>query len=375
MSKIDKFLYGGFGVVALGVVVALLVPVFSLPKQVVEKTVETPQIERQTEADSPPVDEPPQLENGYVAFYFDANGNKVYVTQEQLDAGEAYEEELKRKEAERIAKEKADKEWWESRQDWVDRFPFEPTPHPEITFDSSVYDPTRRQAEEEMDDDYWKMFGLARNHSFLQRFYESRLPYTEEFEQLYDIVKEEIGEEKADNTVNLGWTFNTLRKYHQAKTQDPDDVYQRNAKVTQVPQNPPPSMPDMLAGLTPEQLNAYIALPEREKRKMTAELRASRIKEWEEKVQAYENSFQPQTRDITWGEEVESLKECILGALTGNDENPDQLWIPIEQALAIRERLINEIPAEGFINMDDPEFGYVRSYYANLKTGDKMLVK
>ena len=371
MSKTDKFIYGGFAIAAFGGIVAMLVSVFFPQNPIVEEIAETPQIERRTETSSPPVDEPPQLENGHFAFYFDADGNKIYVTQEQLDAGEAYEEELKRKEAEA----KAEKEWWESRQDWVDRFPFEPTPHPEITFDSSVYDPTRRQTEEERNDDYWKMFSLARNHSFLQRFYESRLPYTEEFEQLYDIVKEELGEEKADNTVNLGWTFNTLRKYRQAKTQDPDDVYQKNAKATQVPQTPPPSMPDMLAGLTPEQLNAYIALPEREKRKMTAELRASRIKEWEEKVQAYENSFQSQTRDITWGEEVESLKECILGALTGNDENPDQLWIPIEQALAIRERLINEIPAEGFINMDDPEFGYVRSYYANLKTGDKLLVK
>ena len=369
MNKIDKLLYGGFAVVLIGGITAMLVSIFSSPKQA-EEIAEQPSLEVEL-----PPEEPTQPANEYVAYYLDDEGNKVFLTAEDIAQSEAYDKEFKREEAERIAKEKADKEWWESRQDWVDRFPFEPTPHPEITFDSSVYDPTRRQAEEEMDDDYWKMFGLARNHSFLQRFYESRLPYTEEFEQLYDIVKEEIGEEKADNTVNLGWTFNTLRKYHQAKTQDPDDVYRRNAKVTQVPQNPPPSMPDMLAGLTPEQLNAYIALPEREKRKMTAELRASRIKEWEEKVQAYENSFQPQTRDITWGEEVESLKECILGALTGNDENPDQLWIPIEQALAIRERLINEIPAEGFINMDDPEFGYVRSYYANLKTGDKMLVK
>lgn len=37
--------------------------------------------------------------------------------QEQLDEGSAYKEELKRKESERIAREKAEKEWWESRQD------------------------------------------------------------------------------------------------------------------------------------------------------------------------------------------------------------------------------------------------------------------
>ena len=43
------------------------------------------------------------------------------------------------------------------------------------------------------------------------------------------------------------------------------------------------------------------------------------------------------------GEEAEKLKECILGALTSNDANPDQPWMPEEQARTIQERPVNEI--------------------------------
>ena len=68
-----------------------------------------------------------------------------------------------------------------------------PTTYPNIIFDPKTYDPTRKQTEEETNDAYWKMRDMARNHRFLRRFYENRLPYTEEFDQMYYIVKEEIG--------------------------------------------------------------------------------------------------------------------------------------------------------------------------------------
>lgn len=37
----------------------------------------------------------------------------------------------------------------------------------------------------------------------------------------------------------------------------------------------------------------------------------------------------------------------------------DQPWISREQALAIRECLLNEIPAEGFIEMDNAIFASI----------------
>lgn len=121
-----------------------------------------------------PVNKSTLQENDYVAFYLDENGNKVWLTQEQRDRLKLYPEELKqqkeRQECERIAKEKAEEEWWESRKDWIERFPFEPTHHPEITFDP--YETDRR------------MRDMVQNHGFLRYFYENKLRYTEEFEQM-----------------------------------------------------------------------------------------------------------------------------------------------------------------------------------------------
>ena len=146
MSKTDKFLYAGIAGIAVAGLVALLMSVFSPPKQTAEKaeeTVETPTIEQQTLEPATTGDEPMPTEVPY--YYIDENGNKVFLTQEEFDAGLEYEQELKRKEAERLAKEKAEQEWWESRKDWVERFPFEPTYQPEITFDPNVYAPKKRE--------------------------------------------------------------------------------------------------------------------------------------------------------------------------------------------------------------------------------------
>ena len=125
MNKTDKFLYGGFAAVALAGIVVLLVSVFSSPKQPAEETAKPPKAEQTTiEAASSLADEPTQSENDYVAFYLDENGNKVWLTQEQRGRLELYPEELKqqeeRQEADRIAREKADKEWWE-KQTRLDR--------------------------------------------------------------------------------------------------------------------------------------------------------------------------------------------------------------------------------------------------------------
>ena len=354
MNKIDKFLYGGF-------VAMMLMSVFSPLKQSSEELVETQKNEKTTMQTASTVEAPAQRENNYVASYLDGDGNKVYLTQEELDEMRAFTKEIKRteaeqkaKEAERIAKEKA---WWESRHDWVERFPFAPTHHPEVTFD-----PT--------DEEQRKM---VKNHGFLKMFHNSRLRYTEEFEQLYDIVKEVVGEEKADNPIILGNTFSTLKDYHQAKAQDPETIYRKNAQVA-LPRQPPKVQKPIVETLTPEQYMVYRALPERERRAMTAELRASRHKEMRAQLRAYHAPPQYQTVDITWGEETESLKRCIIGALCKKIQ-PDQPWMTDEQALAIRERLLDEIPATGFIEMGNAVFASVQRYEKELKPGDLLLIR
>lgn len=316
MNKIDKFLYGGFAVALVGFIAIMLVSVFSPTKRPAEETAENPAIAQEGIADNNRINATAQHQN------FEPPPPDYEALARILKA----EEEAKRK-----AKEKA---WWESRHDWVERFPFEPTHHPEVTFD-----PT--------DEEQRKM---VKNHGFLKMFHNSRLPYTEEFEQLYDIVKEVAGEEKADNPFALGWTFEHLKDYHQAKAQDPETIYRKNAQVA-IPRQPPPKIKKGIAEtLTPEQYMAYRAFPERERRAMTAELRDSRQKELRAQLRAYHALTQYQTVDITWGERVEKLRKLICSDLCRYVQ-PDQPWITDEQALAIRDRLLDEIPAEGFLEM------------------------
>ena len=101
-------------------------------------------------------------------------------------------------------------------------------------------------------------------------------------------------------------------------------------------------MPSILAGLTPQQLTAYLALPGSERRAMTEELRYNLGREFGEKIHAYHTRSKYQIKDVTW-EEAESLKRCIIGALW-NGKQPGQPWIPEDQAKVIRERLLNECP-------------------------------
>ena len=367
MNKLDKLLYGGFAVVLIGGITALLVSVFFPQRPIVEDIAEQPAME----TDSPPAEEPTQPENGYVAYYLDDEGNKVFLTAEDIAESEAYDEEFKREEAERIAKEKAEKEWWESRQDWIDRFPFQPTYHPEIAYDPSVYDPSNLPPREERDEAYEQHRDLVRNHSFLRKFYESRLPYTEEFEQMHDIIAEEVGE--FDNIFDIGRTFNSLKYYHQARAKDPDAIYRKNAQVYQ-PQPPPQPPPSILDGLTPQQLAAYKALPGRERRSMTAELRKERAEEMRKRIEAFHASQRYQTVDITWGEQAGREKDSIIGALMIDDDE-DQPRMSKEQATRIQERLLNEIPAEGFLEMGNEVFGYSQTYQRELKAGDPLLIK
>ena len=300
MNKTDKFLYGGFAVVAFAGIVAMLVSIFSPPKQTAEETVEPPQIEVAT--DKSIEDVPNQMEQ----WRRNVEAARLQrETEEQYDEGSDYLVEVIQKLKERMAYEKAEEEWWESRKEWVENFPFEPTHHPEIAYDPSVYDArgSAHWPEEKKDKAFWDMMQRVENHGFLRNFYESWLPYSEEFEQMYNIVKEEFGE--LDNTIVLGWTFNTLKDYHQAAQHDPNEIYREN---------------------------------------------------------------------VTWGEEVESLKEGIFGHLQAN---PDEGWqgIQVDQALAIRDRLINEIPAEGFIKMGKESLCYVSTYESELKPGDQLLIK
>ena len=371
MTKIDKILYGGFAVVAIGVVVAMLVTIFSPSKQTVEETAEMPsppQTEQPTVETASTLDEliPP---DGYVGYYLDDDGNKVWFTQEQLDAGSEYEQELKRQEEEQKALDEAEKKWWESRQEWVERFPFEPTFHQEIKYDPNVYDAkgSAHWPEEKKDKAFWDMMRRVQNHGFLRHFYASYLPYTKEFEQMCNIIEEEFGE--VDDPIPLGWTFNALKDYHLAVQRDPDEIYMENARVENEPSLPPEPVIISAEDLGEE----FQDLPVEDQNMLVRELTKDYMKEHMKDYQAF-GMPSYEVRDITWGEETENLKECILGPLVNPKEIGD-LGMEESVALAIQERLINEIPAEGFLRMGKEVFAYNSKYESELKPGDPLLIK
>ena len=204
--------------------------------------------------------------------------------------------------------ERAEKKWWESRKDWVERFPFKPTPHPEITFDPTVYDSRKvfrgEWPEEKKDKAYWDMMRRVDHHSLLKSFYDSWVPYTEEFEQLHDIVQEELGE--TASTAVLAVTFRTLAKYHKASQRDPDSIYRENAEV--IPPGPEPTYPmDTMVVLGPDFQN----LPQSKQNEIITELTNA----YREEQNAIDNQ-QYEVRDVTWAERTERLATLIIGALT-----------------------------------------------------------
>ena len=349
MTKIDKLLYGGFAVVAIGVVVAMLVTVFSPSKPIVEEAVEMPPQIEPSNSDPVVVEVEPMQQETEFGYYLDDDGNKVWLTAEGIAASDAIEAEFKRQEEEQKAREKAEEEWWESRQDWVERFPFQPTPHPEITYDPDAFRASR------------EMRGLARNHSLLKGFYESWVPYTKEFEQLHDIIQEELGE--VGSTAALAVTFRTLAKYHKASQRDPDSVYRENVEV-EVPRPESTDPMDTMVVLGPDFQN----LSKDKQNEIIAELSHAYMEESRAR-----NNPQYEVRDVTWEERTERLATLIIGPLV--NQKPGWEGIPKDQAIAIRDRLINEIPAEGFLELPEVIWAYNGKYMGELKPGGPLLIK
>ena len=78
---------------------------------------------------------------------------------------EEYKQELAAKAAAKAAKEKAEREYWEDRKEWVENFPFEPTYHPEL-----VYVPPQGEKWNVRDEDEEKMMFAVARHGFIRRF-------------------------------------------------------------------------------------------------------------------------------------------------------------------------------------------------------------
>ena len=137
---------------------------------------------------------------------------------------EEYKQELAAKAAAKAAKEKAEREYWEDRKEWVENFPFEPTYHPELTYVPPQGEKwnVRDEAEEKM------MFAVAR-HGFIRRFYENPLRYTRGFEMLVKIM-EEYG--YGNNPERIGNVYTAIKAYYERSIKAAEDPEGRASGIT-----------------------------------------------------------------------------------------------------------------------------------------------
>ena len=159
------------------------------------------------------------------------------------------------------------------------------------------------------------------------------------------------------------------QKYHQAAQRDPEEVYMENARVENEPALPPEPVIISAKDLGEE----FQALPVEDQNLLVRELAKDYMKEHMEAYQAF-GMPSYEVRDITWGEKAENIREGIIGHLM--DQNDDGQLMEESVARAIQERLLNEIPAEGFLEMGEKErLCYVSTYESELKPGDPLLIK
>ncbi|MBT4274243.1 MAG: hypothetical protein HOD39_04815 [Verrucomicrobia bacterium] len=219
---------------------------------------------------------------------------------EALIQKRAIEDQLKAKEA----------AYWESRQAWMEQFPFEPVYHPEITFDPEVYD-MMSEGKEIADEDrpaFFEMAGLVEKHGFLAAFYNNPSRYSHAFEKIHKILTEE---RLSPDPFIWGWIFTNTADYHRASFHDPDESW-------------------------------------------------------------------PMDPNKKWGSEMDSNWESIAANLLDGfiDEGNSKVPVTLEQAAAIRKRLINEIPYDIFLKAGRLElFTYNGIYEDMLKPGDPLLIK
>ena len=205
-------------------------------------------------------------------------------------------------------KAKEEEAYWESRQEWIENFPFEPTYHPEITFDPEVLkdrvDENGRRIPR--DNDYWIMAGMQKQHGFIKNFYEMPVRYSPEFEQMYNIMVE-AGLEM--DPYIWGRAFTHLTWYHNAMKHDPEKLRREGQ---------------------------------------------------------------------TWGEEQQDILGSFWVSLSRKKDwgYSEKILLSQEEAEALRDRLIAEIPPDRFLTLGALDiFGHNQTYADELKTGDPMLVR
>ncbi len=247
---------------------------------------------------------------------------------------------------------------YEERKDWIDNFPFRPGYHADIVFDPEnniAHSPEKMQAYRKelekkvkeararydaKDEECWKYQNdpelryklreerrllwiameearkidpkikeqqrILKRHKRLAGFYEQQYRYRPEFEQAYRIFEEEGA---GDNPIRIADTMVALESYKVASQHDPEELHPVQTRIE--------SQPHQHSQLT----NPQNRRPDRKTYR----------------------------RRITWGEELERAYECIAGNMDYKPYLlPGETPLTEEQINRIRDRLIAEIPPDGF---------------------------
>ena len=153
----------------------------------------------------------------------EAAAEETYWAEIERKAAE-YERKQAAKAAAKAAKEKAEREYWEDRKEWVENFPFEPTYHPELT-----YVPPQGEKWNVRDEDEEKMMFAVARHGFIRRFYENPLRYTRGFEMVVKIM-EEYG--YGNNPERIGNVYTAIKAYYERSIKAAEDPEGRASGIT-----------------------------------------------------------------------------------------------------------------------------------------------
>ena len=259
-------------------------------------------------------------------------------------------------------------EFYAERKDWIDNFPFRRGYHPDIVYDpeniahsDEKFHAYRKELEKKSGElwhsipdreaEIWARTDLTREekekastqlrldveeakkpdpeimaerriimrHKMLAGFYAQAYRYLPEFEQAYHIFEEEGA---GDNPVQIADTMTALENYfvtrRQANQHGLDELHPFQTRWE-----------DPQAQSSNLQKNTFIGT-----RQEITEARRSR---------------RPQRRRITWEEELETAYRCIAGNMDYKPYLlPGEPPLTEEQINRIRDRLVAEIPPDGF---------------------------
>ena len=153
---------------------------------------------------------------------------------------------------------------------------------------------------------------IFRNHGYMRHFFENETRFTAQFEQLYRIL-EEHG--RGDNPMATGDIFEALRRYHADRKRDPEEIAR----------------------------NAY---------------------------------DHRENRHSTYGELVEDSKEVIVSMLQSKKRWPDREFMPDDEAIALRDRILTEIQGTDKLHASGAKDHFLINldYADELEPGDSPLV-